>query len=148
VFELSGFIVQVVGVIFTVLLVGLQGVRIVECKVGNELDCLEYPAISCRKHSAFLSDFGGVGDGKTSNTKAFQYAISNLSHYASDGGALLVVPPGTWLTGSFNLTSHFTLFLHKEATILASQVFYSFYPLLFLNQKFFFVFLFFSYQNI
>lgn len=133
VFELSGFIVQVFGVIFTVLLLGLQGVRIVECKVANELDSLEYPAISCRKHTAFLTDFGGVGDGETSNTKAFQYAISNLSHYASDGGALLVVPPGTWLTGTFNLTSHFTLFLQSEATILASQVFYSFYPPLFLN---------------
>ncbi|KAL5184261.1 Protein NETWORKED 1D [Glycine soja] len=92
-----------------------------ECRVANGLDCFEYPAISCRKHSAVLTDFGGVGDGKTSNTKAFQYAISNLSHYASDGGALLVVPPGKWLTGSFNLTSHFTLFLQKEATILGSQ---------------------------
>lgn len=89
--------------------------------MANGLDCFEYPAISCRKHSAVLTDFGGVGDGKTSNTKAFQYAISNLSHYASDGGALLVVPPGKWLTGSFNLTSHFTLFLQKEATILGSQ---------------------------
>ncbi|KAL5142298.1 putative polygalacturonase [Glycine soja] len=112
---------HVVGVIFTVLLLGLQGVRVVECRVANGLDCFEYPAISCRKHSAVLTDFGGVGDGKTSNTKAFQYAISNLSHYASDGGALLVVPPGKWLTGSFNLTSHFTLFLQKEATILGSQ---------------------------
>jgi len=128
VFDLSGFLLQVVGVIFTVLLLGLQGVRIVECKVGNGLDCLEYPAISCRKHTAVLTDFGGVGDGKTSNTKAFRYAISNLSHYASDGGALLLLPPGKWLTGSFNLTSHFTLFLQNEATILASQVFYSFYP--------------------
>ncbi|KAG4921566.1 hypothetical protein JHK86_050379 [Glycine max] len=93
-----------------------------ECKVANGLDCFEYPAINCRKHSAVLTDFGGVGDGKTSNTKGFQYAISNLSHYASDGGALLVVPPGKWLTGSFNLTSHFTLFLQKEATILGSQI--------------------------
>ncbi|KAF8044058.1 hypothetical protein BT93_A2129 [Corymbia citriodora subsp. variegata] len=38
-----------------------------------------------------------------------------------DGGAQLVVPAGRWLTGSFNLTSHFTLFLEKDATILASQ---------------------------
>nr|KYP61935.1 putative polygalacturonase [Cajanus cajan] len=112
---------NVIEVILTVLLVGLQGVRIGECRVATRLDDLEYPAISCRKHSAVLTDFGGVGDGKTSNTKAFHCAISNLSHYASDGGALLVVPPGKWLTGSFNLTSHFTLFLQNEATILASQ---------------------------
>ncbi|XP_028773229.1 probable polygalacturonase [Neltuma alba] len=82
---------------------------------------LEYSAINCRKHSAVLTDFGGVGDGKTSNTKAFQTAISHLSQYASDGGAQLIVPAGKWLTGSFNLTSHFTLFLHKDAVILGSQ---------------------------
>ncbi|KAF2312234.1 hypothetical protein GH714_028673 [Hevea brasiliensis] len=84
-------------------------------------DTVGYQAINCRRHSAVLTDFGGVGDGKTSNTIAFQSAIANLSKYASDGGAQLVVPPGKWLTGSFNLTSHFTLFLHKDAVLLASQ---------------------------
>lgn len=97
--------------------------KVAECRVVRRLQDLEYPAINCRKHSAVLTDFGGVGDGKTSNTKAFQSAISNLSHYANDGGAMLVVPPGKWLTGSFNLTSHFTLFLQKDAVILGSQVF-------------------------
>jgi polygalacturonase len=70
-----------------------------------------------------LTDFGAVGDGKTLNTKAFNSAITKLSQYAKDGGALLIVPPGKWLTGSFNLTSHFTLFLQKGAIILASQVY-------------------------
>jgi polygalacturonase len=70
-----------------------------------------------------LTDFGAVGDGKTSNTKAFKAAIQSLSKYASDGGAQLIVPPGKWLTGSFNITSsHFTLFIQKGAVILASQV--------------------------
>lgn len=82
---------------------------------------VEYKAINCRKHSAVLTDFGAVGDGKTSNTKAFEIAIKNLSKYAPDGGAQLIVPAGKWLTGSFNLTSHFTLFLHKDAVLLASQ---------------------------
>ncbi|CAN8278269.1 unnamed protein product [Cochlearia groenlandica] len=82
---------------------------------------IEFSALNCRKHSASLTDFGGVGDGKTSNTKAFKKAISKLSQMASDGGAQLVVPPGKWLTGSFNLTSHFTLFILQGATILASQ---------------------------
>ncbi|CAL0300701.1 unnamed protein product [Lupinus luteus] len=82
---------------------------------------VEYPAINCRKHSAVLTDFGAIGDGTTSNTDAFNSAITNLSQYVNDGGALLVVPPGKWLTGSFNLTSHFTLFLQKDAVILASQ---------------------------
>ena len=90
--------------------------RIVEGKM------IEYGAISCRAHSASITDFGGVGDGETSNTKAFQAAVERLSQYAGDGGAQLYVPAGRWLTGSFNLTSHFTLFLHQDAVLLASQV--------------------------
>lgn len=86
------------------------------------LDSFEYSAISCRAHSASITDFGGVGDGKTSNTKAFHDAIDQLSRYASDGGAQLYVPAGKWLTGSFNVISHFTLYLHRDAVILGSQV--------------------------
>nr|QDK56824.1 polygalacturonase [Mangifera indica] len=85
------------------------------------LDSFEYSAISCRAHSASITDFGGVGDGKTSNTKAFHDAIDQLSRYASDGGAQLYVPAGKWLTGSFNVISHFTLYLHRDAVILGSQ---------------------------
>ncbi|KAL4306732.1 hypothetical protein AHAS_Ahas16G0207700 [Arachis hypogaea] len=51
----------------------------------RRLNGIEYPAINYRKHSAVLTDFGGIGDGKTSNMKEFQYAVSSLSHYASDG---------------------------------------------------------------
>ncbi|CAN1264534.1 Probable polygalacturonase [Linum perenne] len=80
-----------------------------------------YPALNCRKHTAVITDFGAVGDGKTMNTKAFRDAIAKLSTLATDGGAQLIVPPGKWLTGSFNITSHFTLFLHKDAVILGSQ---------------------------
>ncbi|WVZ15446.1 hypothetical protein V8G54_013012 [Vigna mungo] len=108
---------HVLGVISLILILG----SLAESRVYSELGKIEYPAINCRKHSASLKDFGGVGDGKTSNTKIFQSAISKLSQYASDGGATLIVPPGKWLTGPFNLTSHFTLFLQKDAVILASQ---------------------------
>ncbi|XP_057420728.1 probable polygalacturonase isoform X2 [Lotus japonicus] len=34
---------------------------------------------------------------------------------------MLYVPPGKWLTQSFNLTSHLTLFLEKGAVIIGSQ---------------------------
>ncbi|KAL6198636.1 hypothetical protein ACLB2K_028425 [Fragaria x ananassa] len=81
----------------------------------------EYNAISCRAHSFSLTDFGAVGDGKTSNTKAFQAGINHLRQFSAQGGAQLYVPAGKYLTGSFNLTSHFTLYLHKEAVLLASQ---------------------------
>lgn len=89
---------------------------------GEEEDGFEYSSISCRNHSASITDFGGVGDGKTSNTKAFQAAIDHLRQFQSQGGSILYVPPGKWLTGSFNLTSnHFTLHLHRNASLLASQ---------------------------
>ncbi|RAL46264.1 hypothetical protein DM860_016697 [Cuscuta australis] len=86
-------------------------------------DDLEYSSISsCRAHSASIADFGGVGDGKTLNTKAFQEAVNELGQHAEQGGSLLYVPPGDWLTAPFNLTaSHFTLFLDRDARLLASQ---------------------------
>ncbi|XP_017975846.1 PREDICTED: probable polygalacturonase isoform X1 [Theobroma cacao] len=74
-----------------------------------------------RPHSVSILEFGAVGDGKTLNTIAFQNAIFYLKSFADKGGAQLYVPPGRWLTGSFNLTSHLTLFLEKGAVILGSQ---------------------------
>lgn len=127
--------------VFVVALVGLVSVG--ESRKGRKRakvvsESLEYSAISCRAHSASLSDFGGVGDGKTSNTKAFRDAIDHLSQFQSDGGAQLVVPPGKWLTGSFSLTSHFTLYLHKDAVLLASQVSLSFALNILSQQRFVF----------
>ncbi|KAM0881525.1 hypothetical protein ACQ4PT_032901 [Festuca glaucescens] len=82
-----------------------------------------YLAPTCREHTASLTDFGGAGDGTTSNTAAFQKAVAHLSQYSGEGGggSMLYVPAGKWLTAPFNLTSHFTLFLHADAVILASQ---------------------------
>uniref|UniRef100_A0A1J3JCE8 Putative polygalacturonase n=1 Tax=Noccaea caerulescens TaxID=107243 RepID=A0A1J3JCE8_NOCCA len=74
-----------------------------------------------RPHSVSILEFGAVGDGKTLNTLAFQNAVFYLKSFGDKGGAQLYVPPGRWLTGSFNLTSHLTLFLEKDAVILASQ---------------------------
>lgn len=115
---------KVVSVLMVVLFLSQRGAESRKTKIQRR-SMFEYTAVSCRAHSASLTDFNGVGDGKTSNTKAFQAAIDNLSQHASDGGALLYVPPGKWLTGSFQLTSHFTLYLDQDATLLASQVFLS-----------------------
>uniref|UniRef100_A0A1D1XDL3 Putative polygalacturonase n=1 Tax=Anthurium amnicola TaxID=1678845 RepID=A0A1D1XDL3_9ARAE len=68
-----------------------------------------------------VADYGGVGDGKTLNTWAFQKAIYRIQHLRKRGGTLLYVPPGVWLTGSFNLTSHMTLYLARGAVIKATQ---------------------------
>lgn len=87
-----------------------------------------------RKVVRSIADFGGVGDGKTSNTAAFRRAVEFMETFRERGGAQLNVPRGRWLTGSFNLTSNFTLFLQHGAAILGSQVinsllsfFFSFY---------------------
>ncbi|KAJ0040979.1 hypothetical protein Pint_27377 [Pistacia integerrima] len=109
---------QIIAIVSIILILELLSLRV---EGSSQAKSISYPAINCRKHSAVLTDFGGVGDGKTSNTKVFNSAIANLSQLALDGGAQLIVPPGKWLTGSFNLTSHFTLYIHKDAILLASQ---------------------------
>ncbi|XP_010547890.1 PREDICTED: probable polygalacturonase [Tarenaya hassleriana] len=68
-----------------------------------------------------ITDFGGVGDGETSNTAAFRRAVRHMRRFSGESGAQLNVPKGTWVTGSFNLTSNFTLFLEHGAVILGSQ---------------------------
>ncbi|XP_015891176.3 probable polygalacturonase [Ziziphus jujuba] len=68
-----------------------------------------------------ITDFGGVGDGKTSNTETFRKAIRYMQRFGQLGGSQLNVPRGRWLTGSFNLTSNFTLYLEHGAVILGSQ---------------------------
>ncbi|XP_057511038.1 probable polygalacturonase [Actinidia eriantha] len=111
-------VLEAVSILFVLVLLGSGGV---DGRRARAWEYFEYPAISCRAHSAFLTDFGGVGDGTTLNTEAFRAAITHLSQFESEGGSQLFVPPGRWLTGSFNLTNHFTLYLHRDAVLLASQ---------------------------
>ncbi|ERN03187.1 hypothetical protein AMTRI_Chr02g263250 [Amborella trichopoda] len=83
--------------------------------------CQDNRVLRPRPHSVSILEFGAVGDGLTLNTLAFQNAIFYLRSFADKGGAQLYVPAGKWLTGSFNLTSHLTLFLDRDAVILGSQ---------------------------
>ncbi|XP_002960960.2 probable polygalacturonase [Selaginella moellendorffii] len=83
--------------------------------------CCSPRSLPKRPHSVSITDFGAVGDGRIVNTLAFQNAIFYLKSFADKGGAQLYVPRGRWLTGSFNLTSHLTLFLEEGAVILGSQ---------------------------
>ncbi|MGD9498149.1 MAG: glycoside hydrolase family 28 protein [Armatimonadota bacterium] len=64
-----------------------------------------------------LREFGAVGDGATLATAALQAAI-DACHDA--GGGTVVVPAGTWLTGTIYLRSRVTLHLNAGATLLAS----------------------------
>ncbi|KAG1342606.1 hypothetical protein COCNU_05G008350 [Cocos nucifera] len=68
-----------------------------------------------------LTDFGGVGDGVTLNTLAFERAVEAISKFSKRGGGQLNVQRGVWLTAPFNLTSHMTLFLAEGAVILGIE---------------------------
>lgn len=61
-----------------------------------------------------LTDFGGVGDGVTSNTVAFKKAIEA----ASIKGGRVIVPNGIWLTGPIELLSNVELHLEDNAVII------------------------------
>jgi len=65
-----------------------------------------------------FKDFGGVGDGKTLNTKAFEKAISTI---AQNGGGRLVVPAGTWLTGPIELKSKIDFHVEEGAIVQFSS---------------------------
>ncbi|NUP98838.1 MAG: hypothetical protein HUU35_03165 [Armatimonadetes bacterium] len=61
--------------------------------------------------------FGAVGDGRVLETTALQQAI-DACHGA--GGGTVLVPAGTYLTGTIYLKSHVTLRLEAGATLLGS----------------------------
>lgn len=107
-----------------VLLLVLAVANAVRGNGGEDGHCKYKRGLKPRPHSVSITDFGAVGDGVILNTLAFQNAIFYLKSFADKGGAQLYVPKGRWLTGSFSLTSHLTLFLDKGAFIIGSQVFF------------------------
>jgi polygalacturonase len=67
-----------------------------------------------------LTDFGGVGDGRTMNTAAFEKAIAAVRQA---GGGRLVVPKGVFRTLHFELCSGLDLHLDEGAVIKAPDSF-------------------------
>ncbi|KAE9589472.1 putative galacturan 1,4-alpha-galacturonidase [Lupinus albus] len=92
-----------------------------KCNGEDDHGPCKHKALDPRPHTVSILEFGAVGDGKTLNTVAFQNAVFYAKSFADKGGAKLYVPAGRWLTGSFNLTSHLTLFIERGATILAKE---------------------------
>ncbi|CAK9163055.1 unnamed protein product [Ilex paraguariensis] len=89
--------------------------------VAEIVTCSGLVPMRYRNDKIAITDFGGIGDGMTLNTKAFQEAIYRIEHLKRRGGTLLYIPPGVYLTESFNLTSHMTLYLAKYAVIKATK---------------------------
>lgn len=72
-----------------------------------------------------LKEVGGVPDGITLNTHAFEKAMQTLS---DKGGGTLIVPKGVWFTGPIVFRSNINMHLEKGALILFSPDF-DLYPL-------------------
>lgn len=64
-----------------------------------------------------ITRYGAVGDGKVLNTVAIQKAIDDCHQ---QGGGKVVLPAGTWLSGTIVLKDHVTLQFKKEARLLGS----------------------------
>ncbi|MHB0998436.1 MAG: glycoside hydrolase family 28 protein [Armatimonadota bacterium] len=64
-----------------------------------------------------ISDYGAVGDGISMNTCAIQSAIDACT---ADGGGMVIIPSGIFLTGTIFLKSNVTLHLANTAVILGS----------------------------
>ncbi len=61
--------------------------------------------------------FGAVGDGQADDTKALQQAIDAC---AAQGGGIVMLDRGTFLTGSLHLRSHVELHLTSTAVLLGA----------------------------
>jgi exo-poly-alpha-galacturonosidase len=61
-----------------------------------------------------VTDAGAIADGQTLNTKAIQSAIDRC---AGDGGGVIVVPKGTFLTGAIFFKQGVSLLVEKEGIL-------------------------------
>lgn len=88
-----------------------------------EMQKMEAPRF--KNNTVSITETGGLGDGITLNTKAFELAVEKLS---AKGGGKLLVPAGVWFTGPIVLKSNINLHLERGALILFSADF-NLYPL-------------------
>lgn len=65
-----------------------------------------------------VRDFGALGDGKSLDTAAIRKAVTAAVAY---GGGTVLFPPGTYVTGTFELLSNITLDLEAGAVIQGSK---------------------------
>jgi hypothetical protein len=69
----------------------------------------------CRAQNEYnIVDYGAAGDSLTLNTKAINAAIAEC---ATKGGGTVIIPEGTFLTGTISLKSHVSLYLMPGAEI-------------------------------
>lgn len=88
-----------------------------------EMQLIDRPSFPNNK--VYIGEYGGIPDGITLNTDAFEKAMADLS---AKGGGTLVVPSGIWFTGPIEFRSNINLHLETGALILFSPDF-DLYPL-------------------
>ncbi len=75
-----------------------------------------------------VRDYGASANGTTPNTLAFGRAIDSCHE---QGGGMVLVPAGTWLTGPIHLRSNINLHLEKGAVLRFSRRFADYLPVVF-----------------
>jgi polygalacturonase len=73
------------------------------------------PNLPKRTHRCLVTDAGAIGDDKTVNTKAIQSAIDTCA--ARKGGGTVVVPRGTFRSGSIFLKQGVNLLVEKDGVL-------------------------------
>jgi hypothetical protein len=69
---------------------------------------------------AIVTDHGAICDGSTNSAASIQRTIDLV---ASAGGGTVVIPAGSYVSGTLWMRSHVTLFLEAGATLLGSERF-------------------------
>jgi polygalacturonase len=77
-----------------------------------------FAALGAGTNRFVISEHGSIGDGKTLNTRAIQATIDRC---ATNGGGAIVVPPGTFITGSIFLKQGVQLVIEKGGVLKGSQ---------------------------
>ncbi len=73
---------------------------------------------SIRSETYNVKDFGAVGDGKTINTTAIQNTINKCR---DEGGGVVLMPTGTFISGTIQLFSNINLHLESGAILKGSD---------------------------
>ena len=73
-----------------------------------------------------ITKYGAVGDGLTNCTQSIAKAIKECQ---AAGGGRVIIPPGVFLTGAVHLLSNVNLHISKDATLLFSEIFSDYLPL-------------------
>ena len=79
-------------------------------------DEIPKPEIPNQKFS--VADYGAIGDGTTNNAEAIQRAINEAE---KNGGGMVIIPTGTFMSGPIALRSRIDLHLEKGAVLLMSR---------------------------